>query len=50
MKTIALSDFELNLIHGLLADEEIRLKKTYKIISGYEDKFKKNKKIYRRSK
>lgn len=27
MKIIALSDFELNLIHGLLADEEIRLKK-----------------------
>ena len=23
MKTIALSDFELNLLHGLLADEEI---------------------------
>lgn len=27
MISIALSDFELNLLHGLLEDEEIRLKK-----------------------
>ena len=39
MKTIALSDFELNLIHGLLADEEIRLKKAYKILSKNGDNF-----------
>lgn len=50
MKTIALNDFELNLIHGLLADEEIRLKKAYKILAGHEDKFENTKKIYRRSK
>ncbi|MDU5323087.1 MAG: hypothetical protein E6149_00305 [Peptoniphilus harei] len=44
MKTIAFNDFELNLIHGLLADEEIRLKKAYKILSGHEDKFESTKK------
>ena len=44
MKTIALSDFELNLLHGLLADEEIRLKKAYKILSGHEDIFENTKK------
>lgn len=33
MNTIIFNDFELNLIHGLLADEEIRLKKAYKILS-----------------
>lgn len=44
MKTITLSDFELNLIHGLLVDEEIRLKKAYKILSGHEDIFENTKK------
>lgn len=44
MKTITLNDFELNLIHGLLADEEIRLKKAYKILSGHEDIFENTKK------
>ena len=44
MKTIALSDLELNLIHGLLADEEIRLKKAYKILSDHEDIFENTKK------
>lgn len=44
MKTIALSDFELNLIHGLLADEEMRLKKAYKILSDHEDIFENTKK------
>lgn len=39
MKTIKLNDYELNLIHGLLADEEIRLKKAYKILSKNEDNF-----------
>ena len=39
MNTIKLNDFELNLLHGLLADEEIRLKKAYKILSGHEDIF-----------
>lgn len=39
MKTIKLNDYELNLIHGLLADEEIRLKKAYKIISKNGDNF-----------
>ena len=39
MKTIKLNDYEVNLIHGLLVDEEIRLKKAYKILSGHEDKF-----------
>lgn len=39
MKTIALSDLELNLIHGLLAYEEIRLKKAYKILSKNGDNF-----------
>lgn len=34
MITIAFNDFELNLLHGLLVDEEIRLKKAYKILSG----------------
>lgn len=45
MNTIKLNDFELNLLHGLLADEEIRLKKAYKILSGHEDIFE-NTKIY----
>lgn len=44
MKTIKLNDYELNLLHGLLADEEIRLKKAYKILSGHEDKFENTKK------
>lgn len=44
MKTITLSDFELNLIHGLLVDEEIRIKKAYKILSGHEDIFENTKK------
>lgn len=39
MNTIKLNDFELNLIHGLLADEEIRLKKAYKILSKNGDNF-----------
>ena len=39
MKTIKLNEYELNLIHGLLADEEIRLKKAYKIISKNGDNF-----------
>ena len=39
MKTIKLNDYELNIIHGLLADEEIRLKKAYKIISKNGDDF-----------
>lgn len=39
MKTIKLNDYELNLIHGLLVDEEIRLKKAYKIISKNGDNF-----------
>lgn len=39
MKTIKLNDYELNLIHGLLADEEIRLKKAYKILSKNGDNF-----------
>ena len=44
VKTIKLNDYELNLIHGLLADEEIRLKKAYKILSDHEDKFENTKK------
>lgn len=39
MNTIKLNDYELNLIHGLLADEEIRLKKAYKILSKNGDNF-----------
>lgn len=39
MKTITLDDYELNLLHGLLADEEIRLKKAYKILSKNGDNF-----------
>lgn len=39
MKTIKLNDYELNLLHGLLADEEIRLKKAYKILSKNGDNF-----------
>lgn len=39
MKTITINDYELNLIHGLLADEEIRLKKAYKILSKNGDNF-----------
>lgn len=44
MKTLKLNDFELNLLHGLLADEEIRLKKAYKVLSGHEDIFENTKK------
>lgn len=44
MNTITFNDFELNLLHGLLADDEIRLKKAYKILSGHEDKFENTKK------
>lgn len=39
MKTIKLNDYELNLLHGLLADEEIRLKEAYKILSKNGDNF-----------
>lgn len=39
MKTIKLNDYELNLLHGLLVDEEIRLKKAYKILSENGDNF-----------
>lgn len=39
MKTITLNDYELNLLHGLLADEEIRLKTAYKILSKNGDNF-----------
>ena len=39
MNTITINDYELNLIHGLLADEEIRLKKAYKILSKNGDNF-----------
>lgn len=39
MKTITLNDYELNLLHGLLADEEIRLKNAYKILSKNGDNF-----------
>ncbi|MFR8744144.1 MAG: hypothetical protein ACLVEW_02830 [Peptoniphilus sp.] len=44
MNTIKLNDFELNLLHGLLTDEEIRLKKAYNILSGHEDIFENTKK------
>lgn len=44
MNTITINDYELNLIHGLLADEEIRLKKAYKILSKNGDKFENTKK------
>jgi hypothetical protein len=39
VNTITFNDHELNLIHGLLADEEIRLKKAYKILSKNGDNF-----------
>jgi len=39
VNTITINDYELNLIHGLLADEEIRLKKAYKILSKNGDNF-----------
>lgn len=39
MNTIKLNDYELNLLHGLLAYEEIRLKKAYKILSKNGDNF-----------
>ena len=39
MNTLTINDYELNLIHGLLADEEIRLKKAYKILSKNGDNF-----------
>lgn len=39
MNTIIFNDYELNLLHGLLADEEIRLKKAYKILSKNGDNF-----------
>lgn len=39
MKTITLNDYELNLLHGLLTDEEIRLKKAYKVLSNNGENF-----------
>ena len=39
MNTITFNDYELNLLHGLLTDEEIRLKKAYKILSKNGDNF-----------
>jgi hypothetical protein len=39
VNAITFNDYELNLIHGLLADEEIRLKKAYKILSKNGDNF-----------
>lgn len=46
MKTITFNDYELNLLHGLLTDEEIRLKKAYKVLSNNGDNFANTKNYY----
>lgn len=48
MKTITFNDYELNLLHGLLTDEEIRLKKAYKVLSNNSDNFENTKNYIRK--
>lgn len=48
MKTITLNDYELNLLHGLLTDEEIRLKKAYKVLLNNGDNFENTKNYTRK--